>query len=589
MGLLERVTGAARAGWSAFNAKAAKPRDEEPVDDAGKKKPAAQTGSGAGFVVGKAVIQALSRDQPGSWSSDHRAEAEHVKGWNYIAIDALGIQAMQCDIDVYKDGTDEKAAEKKAIRKSFRALLARGSITKSVYQQSNTANPPLPETHPLVKILKKPNPSESGSCFRYEQVMQARGTGNVYILNIPNKAGNRTVHRYVVPTAMIQPIDPDMRPGMENGGYRIVDLGGRYRWGMDAQGFRDMRGFAKFLNTDIPASMFQVIRLPHPLWKDDGYSPLAAGAMMTEALERTDVARVASLDNSARPSLLVMADPQSNPSPEQLTQAEDILNDKLAGVEKTGKVLCTAAGSVETLSTTPREMEFGATYPQVRDGVLALHGTPAIAAGMMGERGSYAALYATLTGWSLLRVQPLLDFLAEEDTRYFAKEYGDGYTIEYSAMAINDPDVLEKQLQTEISGGGIRKVDEVRSLRGLEPLGGEEGERIFGAAVAPMAKVDADGNPIEGPEAQTEMALLQHDLSEEAADSAHERNKESVEHEAGFAGKPTVGKKPGKKGPRAKRLGALLSPGALAALQGAASEWETKDEAREVLKTLLYP
>lgn len=580
MGLLERFTGAMKAGAAAFRAKKAPARDDAEPQSGKKTAP-------AGFVVGKAVLQALSRDQPGSWSSDHRMEAEHVKGWNYIAIDALGIQAMQCDVDVYQDGT-EKAAEKKAIRKAFRALVSRG-LAKSVYQQSNADNPPLPETHPLVRILKNPNPTESGSCFRYEEVMQARGTGNVYILNIPNRA-NKTAERYVVPTAMMQPLDPDGRPGMENGGYRIVDIGGRFRWGTDAQGFRDMRGFAKFLNTDIPAGMFQVIRLPHPLWKDDGYSPLAAGAMMTEALERTDVARVASLDNSARPSLIVMADPQSNPSPEQLTQAEDILNDKLAGAEKTGKIICTAAGSIEPLGTTPREMEFGATYPQVRDGVLALHGTPAIAAGMMGERGSYAALYATLTGWSLLRVQPLLDFLAEEDTRYFAKEYGEGYTIEYSAMAINDPDVLEKQLQTEISGGGIRKVDEVRALRGLEPLGGEEGERIFGAAVAPMAKVDADGNPIEGPEAQTEMALLQHDLSEESAERAHERE---IEAGSGEGDKPTFGKTPGKKpskkSPRAKRLGALLSPGALAALQGAASDWETKEEAREVLKTLLYP
>jgi hypothetical protein len=105
----------------------------------------------------------------------------------------------------------------------------------------------------------------------------------------------------------------------------------------------------------------------------------------------------------------------------------------------------------------------------MRDAVLGVHGVPPIAAGI-GGGGSYAAFYAQLKQFTCLTVQPILELLAEEDTERLAPQFGDGLTIEYEAAAIDDPEILERRLATDIAARAITK-GEIRSLRGLPPFG----------------------------------------------------------------------------------------------------------------------
>ena len=60
-------------------------------------------------------------------------------------------------------------------------------------------------------------------------------------------------------------------------------------------------------------------------------------------------------------------------------------------------------------------MDYQSGFEQAGLRIMAGHGTPPIAAGASGS-GSYAAFYAELKQFTELTIQPILDFLAEEDT-----------------------------------------------------------------------------------------------------------------------------------------------------------------------------
>lgn len=116
---------------------------------------------------------------------------------------------------------------------------------------------------------------------------------------------------------------------------------------------------------------------------------------------------------------------------------------------------------------------YNESFVQLRDAILALHGVPGIAAGI-SDGGSYAAFYASLKQFISLTVQPILDLLAEDDTEHLAPQFGQHLTIEIEATHIDDPDILEKRLATDIRAQ-IIKVDELRAIRGLPPLGPKQG------------------------------------------------------------------------------------------------------------------
>ncbi len=442
--------------------------------------------SGQPRAFAAALRSALSHGRPGAWASDHRAETLNVTGWNYVGIKAIGIQVMQAEVSAYVDSdADSAKMRRKTIRKSF------GSYRrfKAMYGDESDTSKELDANHALVKLLKRPNPHQNGASFRYEQIQQLEATGTCLIWNVPNGFG-LTVERYVVATALATPVWPTAN--MPRGGWMISPGAARYFAPLDDdQGFVDsgVAGYILAVGATIPAEQMQVIRWPHPLYRDDGYSPLAAGSLWSDTAKQIDETRWSQMRNQADPSLAISPGPETDPSPEELDAAAKILSEKYCGSENAKKVMLVPAGStVTTLSATPKEMGYDVGFEQMRDAVMGVHGTPPVAAGV-GGAASYAAFYAQLKQFTELTVQPILSMLAESDTEILAPQFGDGLTVEYEAAAIDDPTVLETRLATDINAGNAVTVDEYRALRGMEPLGGKKGEAFVGAKPEPPKPV----------------------------------------------------------------------------------------------------
>lgn len=419
---------------------------------------------GAG-KAGVSIRTALASNQPGAWATDHRAETEHFTGWNYVLIQLLAQQVAQADCRAYEDPA-EQAVFSRAKRRAKRFTAV--SLVKAYQDDSNGES--LPITHPVMQLISKPNPHQSGAMFQMERVIQLRTTGQVLTWHVPSKGG-KVAERYVIPTAMAQPVGASK--DLPRGGWKIQSLSA---WGGDGWASMGSTSLSMVAGKIIPAEQMQVIRLPHPLFKDDGLSPLAAASVQVDTAEQVDFARHSSMKNGFDPSMWIAFPKESDVGEPELKRVQAMLKASYGGPANAGKAFITTGGATATpLSNTPKDMGYQEGWIQSRDFLAALHGTPI----SMLTADGYASLYAGLTQFNTFAVQPTLDMLAEEDTRYLSPFYGDTLSIEYAAQPVNDADVIEKQLLTDITAKAIT-VDEIRISRGREPWGGERGEEIAG-------------------------------------------------------------------------------------------------------------
>lgn len=449
---------------------------------------------------GSTAIASFMLGTPGSWSSNHAVEAEKFTGWNYIAVHAIASQAMGAEVEVYQDS--DNAAGRKARRKSLR--LQYGSIAKyraqlkALYGQENEETTPLDSEHPLVQLLRRPNRWESGSVFRYRRAQQLRLTGAAYVWNVRNNAG-QIIERYVLPTACLSPRPPSS--SLPRGGWRFDPGALRYAGMLDADGFAQIPTWMKVMGGIIPAEQMQVTYLPHPVAMDDGQSPISAGARWIDTAEAIDTSRYAQVKQGANPSLHLDLGEDVDPSPDELDRIKAKVNKEWGKAENAGKVVVTAGGKAKAtpLSTTPKEMDYGTGFKDHRDAILAIHNTPPVAVGMQVP-GGYASYVASMRAWRTIAIDPLLKLFSEDDTENIAAEFGPGITVEYTAEVIEDPDLAERQLQTDISAG-IRTRNELRALRGLPPLSADLGgdELVGGAPVASSPAPNGFSLPIANP------------------------------------------------------------------------------------------
>jgi len=456
---------------------------------------AAVTKSLGGMLGG--VITALRGGLPGGWSSDHREEAQHNTGWNYIAIHAISCQVASADVQVYRDTANEpgRKMRRKAIREQHGSVSRYRTMHKALYGREDRETDPLPQDHQLVQILSRPNAKQSGGHFNYQRAQQLRLTGCCLVWNCPSQAvganGERLIYeRYVIPTAIATPVAV-RTADMPLGGWRIS--GGASRWiNLSDDGFTEYPGWYQLLNKVVDARQVQVIRLPHANWLDDGQSPISAGALWTDLSNEIDTARLHHLKRGATPSIHVDLGPESQLDQDGMDRAAEKYGKKYGGADKTGAVFITQGDvKINPLSDTAKDMCYQEGFADSKAACLSLHQTPPVAVGLQ-EAGAYAAYYASMMSWRHSAIQPICDMLAESDTITLGPIYGDGLVIEIEAPDVQDKDLLEKQLANDLAARTIT-VNEWRAIRGRPPIPGPEGDRLVGDAGADSAAVAGTG------------------------------------------------------------------------------------------------
>jgi len=132
--------------------------------------------------------------------------------------------------------------------------------------------------------------------------LQLQLTGTSIVWNVPNKFG-KTVQRYVIPTTIASPVPPT--DDLPQGGYKIQPTSLRYYNESYGSSFTSTGTFHQVAGKIIPLAQLQITRWPHPIYKDDGQSPVSAGAKWIDSANQIDAARWAQMNNGADPSIVV--------------------------------------------------------------------------------------------------------------------------------------------------------------------------------------------------------------------------------------------------------------------------------------------
>lgn len=412
----------------------------------------------------RALMTYLGGKTPGGWASDHFEEASKFTGWNYPAIHAAACQAAQ--------------AEMKLVRK----------VRKETQD--------VEEEHPALQLLKRPNPFQSSFLFRYAAAQQLRITGTALIWTVRNgvKAPRAM---YVLPTGLAVPQPPMVTPdGSFPAGYYKVQPLSNYGWvagGDDAFDNAALNMLA--LGCNIDAREVTPIRWPHPLYMNDGQSPLAAGALANDVSEQINRSRWHMLKQAALLGMLLQLDENSDMKDDQRKALEQQLIEKFAGTLNAGRIMVLPPGLKKTEDRGAAELDFVGAHPQVRDEVLASHQSPPIAIGVT-EAGSYAALYAALLQYTELNIQPMLSLIGGGLTQII-QSFPAWKDLEclLTAKRIDDPTIKATELTTHITARAIT-VNEYRELIGMPPTDEAWGnERVGTPAKTPKPTKPEEDSP----------------------------------------------------------------------------------------------
>jgi 2'-5' RNA ligase len=435
----------------------------------------------------------LSTLQLGDQASDHRAEVEGFNGWNYVAVTAVARQALRSLVYVYGD----KGKESQEIRKSLRleygtkwrvAAMADASLRKAIVREHQ--GEVLQSTHPLVRLLKRPNPYQGGGSFRWEQIQQLRLHGTCLIFERPNVTMQRTVERYVIPMAIVTPVRPGKTNQLPRGGIRIHPSSWNSYAGTSKGSATTFSSLQQFISVDIPAEWLTIIKFPHPYLRGDGSSPTMAASRWIDAATMVDQSRADFYRDGPNGKMLLTADGIDDP--DKLAELEDRLSRRLG--QEGPRVTIVGNGAQIATKRDAAEMGYTEAHDQLRDATLAVHGVSRAMTGAQQDM-TYGSLAAALLGTTMLAVQPDMDLIADEETVSIGSEYGEGICIEYEVPAINDPELEDRRLAQDASLG-VMTVGEYRMKRG-EPLFGTEYDNFIltGSGAQPPAELSKPSMP----------------------------------------------------------------------------------------------
>ncbi len=387
------------------------------------------------------IAARLATQGPGLWVSDHVEEASHFTGWTYCAVHSGAKRATMATV------------------KAFRRIEAPEELERTKSAGNPDATPgwhelPLPHDHPLVALLRQPNPKQTWEEFIYQAGQQLSLTGSCHFMPVLNQLG-KPVECWVIPTAIARPMAPSIE--YPEGGFWISIAG---QWGLTA-GIGHMSGFW------LDARHVYSARWPDSIYPGDGMSPVNAGRLQIDLAEELDRATLSGLRQGVRPDLVLSLDPGMAVTDKELDRFEHKIRERYAGSDRTGGAMMLRGVTPHQMSRSPAELDYVQGRSQARDVTLAIFQTSPISCGI-NEAGSYASYVASMKQTTDLSDQPNFTLLAATLTKALARHYGDDIGISITARGFDDPAMLNQRIMTKLSSGSYTN-DEIRAAFGDGP------------------------------------------------------------------------------------------------------------------------
>jgi HK97 family phage portal protein len=401
----------------------------------------------------------------GTWTSDRYQQVLRYTGWQYIGTKAICEEIAGLMPQFGFLYNDEQAGPRKAMGKKFLRPQVRQKAL--VGAQDADEIEMVPPTHPLLKILNRPNEIDTSWSLRFKWFLYAELTGNSYLWKIRNQLG-QPFQLYVIPA--------------------------HWMWARGSQDHmvawyevRPFGGYGGARSIQIPANDIIHLSFPGPLSVIDGWSPAQAGAPWFDVGQSMDISRLAAFKRGVVSSMILSLDPQfGNVKDADLDRIQARIDSRYAGESNFARAMLLQGGIVPHQTTrTPQEMDFGVSGDQNRDWQLAVRRVSKFIAGI-SEDVNFASSVSALANFIRGTIKPKLMLAGQILTEQLAKEFDQRAICFWPDPTPNDPAQVNADILADFQTGAITP-NEIRRLRGREPyeFGGDD--PFMPGNVAPVA------------------------------------------------------------------------------------------------------
>lgn len=324
------------------------------------------------------------------------------------------------------------------------------------------------DNHPLLTLLKRPNPRETWADFITHLVTDWRITGEYFIVRTPSPKGAAPAELWLLP-----PSNMKVKPS-ETG------MAAEYEY----QGASGTMRFPVDLNTGDCLIYHGLDYNPNDQWR--GQSPLMAAGLPIDILNHGLIWNKALLKNGARPTgVLVLPSVVSADEYSQMQNEIDIL---YSGSVNAGRPMLLEGGlEWKDMGTTPKDMDFLNSIKEMSQQVASALGVP------FALVNPDSATYSNMETANLMlyekTVVPLLNSVLTGFNLWLGNSTRDGVILrvnEDSISALESRRVAKATRMATLARDGILTRDEVRQELGYSALGGLAASLLVGSGLMPI-------------------------------------------------------------------------------------------------------
>lgn len=302
------------------------------------------------------------------------------------------------------------------------------------------------ETHPLLDLLKRPNPEQGGARFFETVVSYLMLSGNSYIEAVGPEAGA---------PRELWPLRPDRMKVIR--GDRFNRVGG-YEYTVDGQKVR------------LQPELMLHLKLFNPLDDWYGMSPLEAAARSVDQNNESRAWNVALLQNSARPPGALVS--EATLSDEQFARLENMLKEGYTGFRNAGRPVVLEGGlKWQEMGLSPQDMAWLEGLKLSAREIAIAFGVPPE---MLGDSSNktYSNFSEARKAFYEETVLPLMDWMRDELNGWLVPRFGDGLTIDYDKDAIEALAEDRQQAWARVTAATWLTVNEKRLATGYDEIEG---------------------------------------------------------------------------------------------------------------------
>lgn len=308
--------------------------------------------------------------------------------------------------------------------------------------------------HPVIKLLRRPNPMQSLAELMHAKVSYLLLSGNYYDERVTVGTDIRELYTH-------RPDRMTVIPG-DNGMPRqyVYKVGGRpITWDVDDSGKCDLRQNKRF----------------HPLDDWYGLSAVEPAAYSVDQHNEAMGWMMALLQNSARPSGALVAEAELGA--EAFARLKSDIEAQYSGAANAGRPMLLENGlDWKAMGLSPTDMGIVDACNAAARNISLAYGVPPQMLGIPGDSTYANYEQARLAFWEET-VSPLVNFIADDWSSWFGEIYP-GIEIKPNLDAI--PAIADKRKKLwEMADKSLDlTIDERRELKGFPPLGDDRGAKL---------------------------------------------------------------------------------------------------------------